>query len=100
MMEYDERFTDNGSEVIGEMSFTDNLTGETYFEEYWDEIVDLVNGLDDEIQKSKKEHELYKEKVAERLQHHYDKLDDFSSIKAPQTIVLMLALELGVDLVT
>lgn len=51
------RFTDDGIEDIENQSFTDNLTGKTYWIDHGlDEIIDLLNVLsDDENEKLKKE---------------------------------------------
>ena len=45
----EKRFTDDGIEEIENQSFTDNLTGKTYWiDKGLDEIVDLLNALNDE----------------------------------------------------
>lgn len=51
------RFTDDGIEDIENQSFTDNLTGKTYWIDHGlDEIIDLLNVLvDDENKELKKE---------------------------------------------
>ena len=47
------RFVDDGYEAIEEQSFTDTLTDETYYVDYFDEIVELVNNLHDEKEEYK-----------------------------------------------
>lgn len=43
------RFTDDGVEEIEDQSFTDNLTGKTYWiDNGLDEIIDILNKLNDE----------------------------------------------------
>ena len=42
------RFVDNGCESIEDSGFEDTLTGKNYYVDYFDEIVDLVNSLNDE----------------------------------------------------
>lgn len=51
------RYVDDGYEAIEEQSFTDSITGKTYYVDYFDEIIDLVNqqdmrirGLEDTIE--------------------------------------------------
>ena len=54
----EKRFTDDGIEDIENQSFTDNLTGKTYWIDHGlDEIVDLLNTLNDENEQIKKQQE-------------------------------------------
>ena len=54
----EKRFTDDGVEEIIDQSFTDNLTGKTYWiDNGLDEIVDLLNTLHEENEQLKKENE-------------------------------------------
>ena len=53
-MTEDKRFTDNGIEDIENQSFTDNLTGKTYWiDNGLDEIVNLLNTFNDESEQLK-----------------------------------------------
>ena len=47
-MTENKRFVDNGFEAIEEQSFTDTETDKTYYVDYFDEIIDLCNKLNDE----------------------------------------------------
>ena len=50
----EKRFTDDGIEEIENQSFTDNLTGKTYWiDNGLDEIVNLLNGLNEENEQLK-----------------------------------------------
>lgn len=52
----EKRFTDDGIEEIENQSFTDNLTGKTYWiDNGLDEIVDLLNALHEENEQLKSE---------------------------------------------
>lgn len=44
----EKRFVDDGFEAIDEQSFTDTETDKTYYVDYFDEIIDLCNKLNDE----------------------------------------------------
>lgn len=46
-MTENKRFIDNGFEAIEEQSFTDTETDKTYYVDYFDEIIDLANGLNE-----------------------------------------------------
>ena len=60
----EKRFTDDGIEEIENQSFTDNLTGKTYWIDHGlDEIVDLLNSLTDENEQLRKELSEYKDFV-------------------------------------
>ena len=53
-MTEDKRFIDNGIEDIENQSFTDNLTGKTYWiDNGLDEIVNLLNTFNDESEQLK-----------------------------------------------
>lgn len=43
----EKRFIDDGYEAIEEQSFTDTETDKTYYVDYFDEIIDLANGLNE-----------------------------------------------------
>ena len=45
----EKRFKMGESDIQGEMAFTDTETNKTYWQEYFDEIVDLVNEQQDTI---------------------------------------------------
>lgn len=45
-MAENKRYVDNGYEAIEDQSFTDTETDKTYWVDYFDEIVDLVNEQD------------------------------------------------------
>jgi len=49
----EKRFVDDGFEAIDEQSFTDTETDKTYYVDYFDEIIDLCNELNDENKKLK-----------------------------------------------
>lgn len=52
-MAENKRYVDNGYEAIEDQSFTDTETDKTYYVDYFDEIVDLVNKQEEVIQKYK-----------------------------------------------
>ncbi len=47
------RFVDDGFEAIEDQQFTDTWTDKSYYVDYFDEIVDLCNNLNDENMKLK-----------------------------------------------
>lgn len=49
-MTENKRYVDDGFEAIEDQSFTDTETDKTYYVDYFDEIVDLVNEQDEQIQ--------------------------------------------------
>ncbi len=49
------RYVDNGYEAIEDQSFTDTETDKTYWVDYFDEIVDLVNEQDARIKELEKD---------------------------------------------
>ena len=51
----EKRFIDNGFEAIEEQSFTDTETDKTYYVDYFDEIIDLANGLNEKNKVLRKE---------------------------------------------
>lgn len=48
-MTENKRYVDNGFEAIEDQSFTDTETNKTYYVDYFDEIVDLVNNQEKRI---------------------------------------------------
>ena len=75
-MEQLERFTDDGIEEIENQSFTDNVTGKTYWiDNGLDEIVELLNWYDKRL---KEKDELLKEtlRVNEHLSRNLIRLED------------------------
>ena len=68
-MSEDKRYIDNGYEAIEDQSFTDTETDKTYYVNYFDEIVDLLNEQDETIKKLKKENK--------RLQIELNSQDDY-----------------------
>ena len=50
-MTENKRYVDSGFEAIEDQSFTDTETDKTYYVDYFDEIVDLVNEQDKRIKK-------------------------------------------------
>ena len=54
------RFIDDGFEAIEEQSFTDTETDKTYYVDYFDEIIDLANGLNEKNKVLRKEIERLK----------------------------------------
>ncbi len=65
----EKRFTDNGIEDIENQSFTDNLTGKTYWIDHGlDEIINLLNTLNDENKQLKKENSVFEGKDAKHYQ--------------------------------
>ena len=77
------RFTDDGIEEIENQSFTDNLTGKTYWiDNGLDEIVDLLNALNDENEQLKEQiNELqeFKDNYDKNMEliHNSDYVQDF-----------------------
>lgn len=57
------RYIDNGSEAIEDQSFADTETDRTYYVDYFDEIIDLVNKQDKRIKELENELKLYKQYV-------------------------------------
>ena len=86
----EKRFTDDGIEEIENQSFTDNLTGKTYWiDKGLDEIVDLLNALNDENEQLKEEIARQKytkhimreniksyERAIKRLRKSYEEFDE------------------------
>ena len=56
-MTENKRYIDDGFDAIEDQSFTDTETDKTYYVDYFDEIVDLVNEQDKTIKELKKENE-------------------------------------------
>lgn len=52
-MTENKRFIDNGHEAIEDQSFTDTKTDKTYYVDYFDEIIDLTNRLNEENEQLK-----------------------------------------------
>lgn len=58
-MTKNKRYIDDGFEAIEDQSFTDTETDKTYYVDYFDEIVDLVNEQDEELQNLKNQIKIY-----------------------------------------
>ena len=56
-MTENKRYIDNGFEAIEEQSFTDTQNGKTYYVDYFDEIVDLLNEQDKQIKELKEDND-------------------------------------------
>lgn len=54
-MTENKRYVDNGYEAIEDQSFMDTETDKTYWVDYFDEIVDLVNEQDERIKELEKD---------------------------------------------
>lgn len=54
-MTENKRYIDDGFEAIEDQSFTDTETDKTYYVDYFDEIVDLVNEQDERIKELEKD---------------------------------------------
>lgn len=54
-MTENKRYVDDGFEAIEDQSFTDTETDKTYYVDYFDEIVDLVNEQDERIKELEKD---------------------------------------------
>lgn len=54
-MTENKRYVDNGYEAIEDQSFTDTETDKTYWVDYFDEIVDLLNKQDERIKELEEE---------------------------------------------
>lgn len=65
----EKRFKMGESDIQGEMTFIDTETNKIYWQEYFDEIVDLVNEQQTIIQSLKKENEILK-KIGVMYQGH------------------------------
>ncbi len=70
----EKRFVDDGFEAIEEQSFTDTLTDKTYYVEYFDEIIELVNNLSDENQQLQQRNDR-QAKQLDRLYHLIEEKD-------------------------
>ena len=58
-MTKNKRYIDDGFEAIEDQSFTDTETDKTYYVDYFDEIIDLVNEQDEELQNLKNQIKIY-----------------------------------------
>lgn len=56
----DKRFKMGESDVQGEMMFLDTQTNKIYWQEYFDEVVELVNELAEENEQLRKELDYFK----------------------------------------
>ncbi len=66
----EKRFIDDGIEDIENQSFTDNLTGKTYWiDNGLDEIVNLLNDFNDENEQLKRENHGIQDKVIRLLDY-------------------------------
>ena len=54
-MTENKRYIDDGYEAIEDQSFTDTKTDKTYYVDYFDEIVDLLNEQDEQIKELEKD---------------------------------------------
>lgn len=54
-MTENKRYIDDGFEAIEDQSFTDTETDKTYYVDYFDEIVDLLNEQDARIKELEKD---------------------------------------------
>lgn len=70
----EKRFVDNGFEAIEDQSFTDIETDKTYYVDYFDEIIELVNELSDENKKLKFINQDHKDHLAD-FYADYDRLE-------------------------
>ena len=59
----EKRFVDDGYEAIDEQSFTDTLTDKTYYVDYFDEIIKLVNNLSEENEQLKQRIEVLEDTI-------------------------------------
>lgn len=82
----EKRFVDNGFEAIEDQSFTDTKTDKTYYVDYFDEIIDLVNQLNGENEqlkqslKNKMESDTYWEvKANEIINEHNNRIRELES---------------------
>ena len=76
----EKRFTDNGFEAIEEQSFTDTLTDKTYYVDYFDEIIDLCNELNEvkvQLQEENKELKSENEHMKLSLSNISSQRDEF-----------------------
>lgn len=72
------RFTDNGIEDIENQSFTDNLTGKTYWIDHGlDDIISLLNELSDENEQLKQENSIFKGKDAKHYQRWVNQIKKY-----------------------
>ena len=70
----EKRFIDNGFEAIEDQSFTDIETNKTYYVDYFDEIIELVNELSDENKKLKSINQDHKDHLVD-FYADYDRLE-------------------------
>lgn len=64
-MTENKRYVDNGYEAIEDQSFTDTETDKTYWVDYFDEIVDLLNKQDERIKELEEENAELRKKVGD-----------------------------------
>lgn len=68
------RYIDDGFEAIEDQSFTDTETDKTYYVDYFDEIIDLLNEQDEKIRKLT--HEVVRLKLEPRLKQDKKSIKD------------------------
>lgn len=72
------RFTDDGIEEIENQSFTDNLTGKTYWIDHGlDEIIGLLNELSDENEQLKQKNSVFEGKDAKHYQRWVNQIKKY-----------------------
>ena len=72
------RFTNDDIEDIENQSFTDNLTGKTYWIDHGlDEIVDLLNAFNDENEQLKQENSVFEGKDAKHYQRWVNQIKKY-----------------------
>ena len=75
----EKRFTDNGIEEIENQSFTDNLTGKTYWIDHGlDEIIDLLNDFNNESKQFKQTNEKVIDKILDGVVEMHDGKRDYA----------------------
>ena len=71
------RFTDDGIEDVENQSFTDNLTGKTYWIDHGlDEIIDLLNAFNDENEQLK-QNSIFEGKDAKHYQRWVNQIKKY-----------------------
>ena len=89
----EKRFIDDGFEAIEDQSFTDTLTKKTYYVEYFDEIVDMLNSLNEENEHLKHNNKMLSMKMSE-VYTKYRLLKEFSEDTNPNDAVKRVLSEL------
>lgn len=84
-----QRYIDDGFEAIEEQSFTDTETDRTYYVDYFDEIVDLVNEQDKTIKELSEENEQLKKDLKKKFVPFAKADGDYTTVNTEEFIKIV-----------